>query len=297
MSSGPRVSVIITTYNRAHFLVEAIESVLNQSFPDFELIVADDGSSDDTAERVAALAGPIRYLRLPHSGRPEDGRNRAIAVSRGQLIAFLDDDDRWHRHKLARQVAAFDRNQSLGLVYSDFQAFYADGSVTGPLLSPHHKQSESAFTHLLRDCFVHPSTVVIRRRLFDRVGPFDNRFLSQGDYYFWLRATHAAPAHCIPDPLVSVRRHQASLAQARGIRNYQDTIQVLELLQHTTPLTLPQQLQLRRTLARLYTHVGLYLLRSADRAQARQHFLRSLRLLPFQRRAWTALRQSYSKVT
>lgn len=289
MSSHPRVSVVITTYNRADLVVEAIQSVLAQTYTDYELLVADDGSTDDTAERVTAFGNRLRYLPLEHSGRPEDARNAAIKAARGDLIAFLDDDDTWRSDKLACQITAFEQNDALGLVYSDIQLLYPDGSTSPPALKQHQRRPSVVFDHLITDCFIHPSTVVVHRRLFDRIGLFEKRFVSQGDYYFWLRATHAAPARCIPKPLVLVRRHESSLTKQRGIDDYENAIRVLEYLPAAIRLTAKQRILRRRTLARLYTHVGLHVLKTNGVAEARTYFLRSVRYNPLQRRAWTEL--------
>jgi len=128
----PRVSVILATYNRPRLVVEAIHSVLAQTYRDYEIIVADDGSTDDTFERLAALDGHIRAVALKHSGMPEVARNRAIAIARGDLIVFLDDDDLWQREYLRRQVGVLDRDKNLGReildsqntsrIFEDFQA-------------------------------------------------------------------------------------------------------------------------------------------------------------------------------
>ena len=104
----PRVSVIIPTYNRADLLGDAIGSVLAQSYQDFELIVADDGSTDHTAEimaeAIASYGSRIRYLVLPHRGQPAAPRNSALAVATGEYISFLDSDDLYLPNKLALQV-------------------------------------------------------------------------------------------------------------------------------------------------------------------------------------------------
>lgn len=128
----PRVSVILASYNRSSLVVEAIHSVLAQTYRDYEIIVADDGSTDDTLERLAALDGHIRAVALKHSGMPEVSRNRAIAIARGDLIAFLDDDDLWQPEYLKRQVEVLDRDKNLGReildcqntnrIFEDFQA-------------------------------------------------------------------------------------------------------------------------------------------------------------------------------
>src|SRR5689334_2783621 len=104
---APLVSVVIPTYNRLAFLREAVDSVLAQTFRDWELIIADDGSTDGTPEAMARLADPrVRVISLEHSGNPGRVRNAAIALARGRYVAFLDSDDWWEREKLSLQVEA-----------------------------------------------------------------------------------------------------------------------------------------------------------------------------------------------
>jgi glycosyltransferase involved in cell wall biosynthesis len=288
MSAKPRVSAIITTYNRVDYLVEAIESVLGQTYQDFELIVADDGSVDDTQARMATYAGRIRHLLLPHSGRLEDTRNAALLVAEGELIAFLEDDDMWRDDKLAQQVAVFDNDASMGMTYSDVQIILTDGTLSPAVLSAEQKQSADVFTHLLEGCFINPSTVMVRKALFDEIGLFDQRFSSQADYYFWLRAAHAAPVYCLPEPLTLVRRDGASHSGSHALQNHICAVDVLDDVRTTVLLKGKQRLIIRRTLARWHTHVGLAL-RAKEPHQASNHFCWSLRLNPFQRRAWLAL--------
>jgi GT2 family glycosyltransferase len=283
---NPKVSVIITTYRRPALLVEAIESVLAQSYRDFELIVADDGSGDETAAQVATYGHTVRYLPLPHSGKPEVGRNHAVALARGRFLAFLDDDDLWHKEKLARQMSVFNGHAEVGYSYTDIRFVEEDGSLSPPALPPQHKQSSAVFDNLLQGCFVHPSTVLMRRRLFEQVGPFDESLLCQGDYDLWLRAAQATRVACVPEPLVHVRRYHRGLSDRRQLANVESAIEALSRLRERHPLTLRQRLVSRRTLSRWHAHLGLH--RTSVQA-ARRDLLRSLRLNPLQRTAWVAL--------
>ena len=119
----PRVSVIIPTYNRADLLGEAIDSVLAQSYQDFEMIVADDGSTDETAMVASKYGDKVRFLALPHRGQPAAPRNAGIAAATGEYISFLDSDDLYLPDKLALQVPALDENPKVGMVYSSAHFF------------------------------------------------------------------------------------------------------------------------------------------------------------------------------
>lgn len=282
----PQVSVIIPTYRRPALLAKAIDSVLAQSYTDFELIVADDGSGDETAAQVATYGDAVRYLPLAHSGKPEVARNRAITVARGRFLAFLDDDDLWHEEKLARQMSVFKGKDEVGFSYTDARFLEEDGSLSPPVLPAQHKQSGAAFDNLLQGCFVHPSMVVMRRGLFDQVGPFNESLVCQGDYELWMQAALAAPVACVPEPLVHVRRYHRGLSQQRQLINVENAIAALSRVRARSPLTLRQRFISRRTLARWHAHLGLH---RPSALEARHDLLRSLRLNPLQRRAWMAL--------
>ena len=290
MSNIPRVSVIIPTYNRAAYLVEAVESVMAQGYDDYEVIVADDGSTDDTAERVAAFGESVRYLRLAHSGRPSVARNRALEVARGELVAFLDDDDRWHPEKLQRQVALFGGEPAPGLVYSDLRFFSTDG-VSEPVLAPGQKRAGDIFAALLSDCFVHTSTVILRRSLLDVTGRFDETMASAEDFDLWLRLAYAAPVGFVDAPLTLVRRHPGEISHHREEISSRSVITTLERTRDNLPLSLGQRLGLRRVLARRYAHLGLLLRAAEESAGARRCFWQALRLNPFLVRAWRELAQ------
>lgn len=289
----PLVSVVIATFDRAELLVQAVTSVLRQSYSPVEVLVADDGSTDDTATRMEGLDGPLHYLPLEHTGRPSVVRNRALAVARGDLVAFLDDDDLWQPHKLERQVERLVYNPALGFVYSDVRFLYPDGTVSAPVLAPHQRQQGRILSALLGDCFIYPSTVVVRRPLLDAVGWFDETYTSTEDYELWLRLAYAAPAGFVAEPLTLVRRHPISVSQKRELDNYQNTVKSLERIRTGFTLSMHQRWRLHRTLARMYTHVGLLLLNRGAATAGRRQLVYALRRNPLQRRAWLALAASY----
>ena len=121
----PLVSVIIPTYNQREYLVQAIESVLAQTYESVEVIVVDDGSTDDTAQAVATMGRAVRYIRQSNRGAAAS-RNAGIAHATGQYVAFLDHDDLWMPQKLAMQVSLFGEDAKLGLVYSAIRFFDLD---------------------------------------------------------------------------------------------------------------------------------------------------------------------------
>jgi cellulose synthase/poly-beta-1,6-N-acetylglucosamine synthase-like glycosyltransferase len=291
MCAAPRVSVIITTYNRATLLCAALDSVLAQSAPAAEIIVVDDGSTDETAARIAAYGDRVQYLRHEHCGYPGAVRNRGLEAAHGELIALLDDDDVWRPDKLCRQITLF-ADSTIGYVYCDLQFLHPDGSLSPPILQPQQKQAGQLFDRLLGDCFIYPSTVMFRRDLLERTGGFDETLSVVEDYDLWLRLAHITSARFIDEPLAVIRRHAASVSQRSMPVVYQNTAFVLERARAQLSMTQRQRDRSRMTLSNLYTHLGL-LLKASDPGQARQYFQHSLRLRPLQRRAWLALWQTW----
>jgi glycosyltransferase involved in cell wall biosynthesis len=287
----PRVSVVIPTHNRERLVTEAIESVLSQTFSELEIIVADDGSDDATASRVAAIEGPILLVKLPRSGIPGAVRNRALAEARGELVAFLDDDDMWLPKKLERQVALFE-DPAVSFSFGDVRHLRADGSLSEPTLRTREKRSGNIFDSLVDDCFIHPSTFMARRSLLaDR--PFDEKLTSCEDYDLWLRISFAHLGGFLAEPLVIVRKHGVQLSLESDLTNTRNAIRALEHARSSLPLRRAERRHVRGSLARFHAQAGLELLASGNGAAAtRHHLTRSLTLRPLRGSTWRAVARS-----
>lgn len=198
-ANRPAVSVIIPTYNRAWCLRQAVDSVLSQEFEAFELIVVDDGSTDDTPQLLEGYGDAIRTLRQENRG-VSAARNAGIAAARAEVIAFLDSDDRWLPGKLARQVAFF-ASHPQALICQTEELWVRNGRRVNPG-KRHFKRSGMIFEPSLELCLVSPSAVMVRRELFDRVGVFDERLPACEDYDLWLRVSCRFPVHLIDIPLI-----------------------------------------------------------------------------------------------
>jgi glycosyltransferase involved in cell wall biosynthesis len=198
----PPISVIIPTYNRAALLLEAMESVLHQTFKNYELIVIDDGSTDDTRQALEAHTGPLIYCYQNNQG-VSAARNRGLQMSRGQFIAFLDSDDLWLPEKLAVQFEFFSGNRK-ALICQTEEIWLRNGRRVNPR-KKHRKPSGDVFAPSLNLCLVSPSAVMIRRELFSAVGEFDETFPACEDYDLWLRIAARYPVYLIDRPLVVKR--------------------------------------------------------------------------------------------
>lgn len=207
VGAAPAVSVMIPTYNRAQVLPRALQSALSQSYDDFEVVVVDDGSIDDTRQVLAAIDDPrIRLAGFERNRGIGAARHEGVALARGRLIAFLDSDDCWKPGKLAKVVAAFDRHPELDLVFSDYEnidhvrstsergfdeaAELLRRLVATPLEGSWWRIEAGAAEAFLHGNFVGTTSVVAARRaLFQRVGNFRQDLSGPEDFEFLWRAT------------------------------------------------------------------------------------------------------------
>ncbi|MFH0825315.1 MAG: glycosyltransferase [Pseudomonadota bacterium] len=194
----PLVSVIIPTFNRVGVIRRAVDSVLAQTFHDFELIVVDDGSSDNTQQVLDTYGGRIRVLRQENRG-VSAARNAGIAASNGELVAFLDSDDEWMPEKLFHQTAGAKEKESF--VRHTDEIWMMDGKVM-PQKAYHRKQGGRFFERALERCLISPSSVMLSRELLDRVGWFDESLPAAEDYDLWLRITAFHEVDFVDMPLV-----------------------------------------------------------------------------------------------
>jgi cellulose synthase/poly-beta-1,6-N-acetylglucosamine synthase-like glycosyltransferase len=235
-SDKPLVSVIIPTYNRGWIVKEAIDSVLGQDFSDYELIVVDDGSDDNTREILGAYGKAITVLQQPNRG-VSAARNRGIAAAAGGLIAFLDSDDLWLPGKLKTQVKFFEENADA--VVNQTQEIWIRNGIRVNPKKRHHKFSGMIFERSLALCLVSPSAVMIKKSLFEAVGVFDENLPACEDYDLWLRISCRYPVHLNDFPLIIKRGgHDDQLSKAAGLDKYR--IQSLMKIIDSNLLT-PQQ--------------------------------------------------------
>jgi glycosyltransferase involved in cell wall biosynthesis len=211
----PRVSAVIPVYNQQEpFLREAIESVLAQTDRDFELIVVDDGSTNATPDVIASYGNRLRGFRKPNGG-VSSALNLAIRESRGEWIAWLSSDDLWEPNKLARQLGGLREKPSVGLVYSDALLIDSDGRVVGRRSFPPPPTKRRRLMSLVRGCYVNGCSTLVRREVFDDVGPFDERDRLTPDYDMWLRIAERYEFLHIPEPLVRYRVHPGQTSVRR----------------------------------------------------------------------------------
>lgn len=207
------VSVVMAAYNAEAYVAEAVESVVAQSYDAWELLVVDDGSTDQTAALVRSVGDErIRVLSSTHVGVLAQVRNRGIEAARGDAIALLDADDVWLAEKLARQVAVLRERPEVGLVHTRAAAIAAGGpwDVDAP-------SGASTFARLLENNFVVSSSVLIRRSVLAEHGAFDPDPVLDGslDYELWLRLAPRTEFAYLDETLVLYRFHDAQMSARR----------------------------------------------------------------------------------
>jgi glycosyltransferase involved in cell wall biosynthesis len=210
------VSVVITTYNRRAFLKEAVLSVLNQDYKDKEIIVIDDGSADRSFEEVRGL--PLRYV-WKQNGGISSARNMGIVISQGEFIAFLDVDDLWKKGKLTAQVQKMIEDR-IDISYTD-EIWIRDGKHLNQR-DRHRKYSGFIFERCLPLCIISPSSVVIKRYVFEEIGLFDETLPVCEDYDMWLRISSRYPVLFIDKPFITKRGgHEDQLSRVyKGIDRF-----------------------------------------------------------------------------
>ena len=231
----PLVSVIVTTFNRCEMLAETIQSILDQTFLDFELIVVDNMSEDGTREYINSIQdGRVRYFRNQNFGVVAKNRNYGIREAKGTYIAFCDDDDLWLPNKLEVQVTLLKKNPNKVMCYSQAESFLDNQTVKKLMIRRSVKKSH--FNNLLQGNFIPNSSVLIKRDVFDRLGYLNESSELREDYEMWLRVTKSFSIHGTDQALIKYRLHSSNSAGSK-VAETMRAIRTLRSLAH--PLSIP----------------------------------------------------------
>ncbi len=246
----PNVSVIIPTFNRAHLIGETLDSVFAQTRRADEIIVVDDGSTDDTENILATFAGRITYRRIPHAGASV-ARNIGLDLACSEYIAFLDSDDLWASRFLEQMTKTLDSAPDAGFAYSDYATFDAQGLRQAASLLAREKLNGNLFAQLLETDFISTGTLLIRRACFTRVGGFDSALAVAHDWDLWLRLARTFDARYVDEPLARIRIDSDGLTRNTPLI-HADNLQILARLRHE--VSDDKQLELVRQNARASHH-------------------------------------------
>ncbi len=281
-----KVSVIIPTYNGEKFICQAIDSVLVQTFPHYEIIVVDDGSTDATWQVLETYGEKIRKFSKPNGG-PGSARNMGIRNARGSYLAFLDQDDQWLPDRLAAGVEILDNRPELALVYSDANICSAEGAITGTTFSYVKPRRGKIFKHLYRNNFIANLTVLVRKSCFVELGELDQsgRMMISDDYNMWLRIAAHYPVEYIDRALARYRIHQANLSLDLE-KNCLDTFAALNDIDRRFPDKVKRLGSVvAKRKAHLYYLLAVHYLRNRQKETGRQELQNSINACFFYWRA------------
>lgn len=222
--SYPLVTVVIAVFNGENYIEECIASVLNQTYRKVETIIVDDGSTDATESIVRQFGSAVTYLRQQNSGAAASPRNKGIAVSSGEYLAFLDYDDVLERHRIASHIKFMQEHPNIGLVFGDYRNFDANGNYscthfsTCPSLSQMIQGKEyliidDARPRLARENFGITGTFTVRRRLLDLEPWFDTSLRASEDFDLYYRLARHTPVGVINDVILLRRLHSTNLSE------------------------------------------------------------------------------------
>lgn len=309
------VSVIIPTYQRGAIIAETIDSLLAQSYEQFEAIVVDDGSTDDTPAVMTRYTDPrIRYIRKEHGGLSAT-RNVGFEHARGEFIAFLDSDDLWLPWKLKAQIALFERRPDVGMIWSDMSTFVTIGDIvherhlrTYYAAYQHHDIEElcnrigslaelspevpaqytdcgyyvgTIFPEMFFGNLVHPPTAIVRRSRLQQSGGFEVAVTGHGadDFHFYLRVTEKGPVAFIDAPTIHYRVHAQQMSTVYSLAEAHSNLRLVEhwapRVEHLVP---KHRIDDRR--AGTLAWAGSEELSAGNAAVARRYLWRSLKLRP-----------------
>ncbi len=283
---NPLVSVVVPVYNRADLIAGALESVWEQTYRPIELVVVDDGSTDDTRERALQWANRydgepgFKFWCLQQENRGANAaRNLGIQCSKGELVAFIDSDDRWLSMKLERQVPLFD-DPEVGAVYCGTRlANLVDGSKN-PIAHRSYPQGWLLKTLLVHDVTAGTPCYVIKRECFDQVGFFDVSLSARQDWDMWIRVSARYKIACVPEALVQAGAHTGP----RLSMDYQKSIEAhWRIFEKYAPLRRKYSPDVRRSAeAALFRRLGrIYFHHAGCKRKALQMYLRAIIAWPF----------------
>lgn len=311
----PTVSVIIPAYNCESFIGRAVQSVLDQDYRDLEIIVINDGSTDNTVQALAPIQDRICLLQQKNAGVAA-ARNAGLRIARGELVAFLDADDWWAPSRLSVQLAALKSFPETGMVFSDFAVAdstganlmprgirWKYGSVRNADTTPWQKifcnsvsvhwDGSEIYQHaavayqghiaqkLFCGNFINTSTVLLRREVIERFGEFDQTLDTEEDYDYWLRVANEWPLAYVDAPLATFRKSPGQLTRPDQIeRIVQNALRVVQRASNQMAAVLDTEVTNSR-FSRIYFSLGVIALRNGRSTDAQSFLKQSLHYRPW----------------
>ena len=266
------VSVVIPLFNACDVIGETLASVFSQTWKACEVIVVDDGSTDQSKDVVASFGSKVRYIWQENQGVAA-ARNHGIQASRGKYIAFLDHDDLWDPTKLEKQVRVLEERDDIGLVISDVVHVDRDGKVLGRPESPYRPDDDFARL-FVKNYLPTPSAAMIRSVVLDKIGGFDQRFRSAGldDHEFWTRVADYCEIANIAEPLTY---HRNLVGKAPEIQLSHREV-LLSRLMNRYGGHLEKRRYLERERASALSDLGKHYLLTGHKREGQKHLIRAI---------------------
>lgn len=277
----PKVSVVIPVYNSAKYIEETLDSVLSQTYTDFEVIVVDDGSKDKTPSIVKQYQ--VKYpenIRLiqKENGGPASARNAGIKVAWGEFIAFDDSDDLWLPSKLEKQMEHFNSDPQVGLVYSKYTSFRDDKELR---TKPERGYSGWIFSKLLSKSIIQASTVMVKRECLDAVGPFDESFALADEYDMSLRIAKKFQCAFVDKELTRYRIHDANASKNNLLFDKENLKVYKKIYNNYTDLSENEKKLLQKRISRYCIKVARGLYNQGQLDESKKYQKEALEYLPF----------------
>lgn len=287
-----KVTVIVPTYNRENCITKALDSILNQTYPDYEIVVIDDGSTDNTETILKRYGNKIKYFYKSNGG-PASARNLGIRTCSGEYIAFLDSDDTWLPNKLDLQISVLEKDNDAGLVFSDM--YLADEKDKNLFSDLTHPSEGKVFLKLLKNNFIPTSSVVLRKTCLQKTGLFNESKTLIGieDYHLWIRLAKFFTVKYINKPLVNYYLGGDRLGSDSRINKLTKIIEVFNDLNKTIELNYREKYIFSKIKAKLLYESGRYLSKTGPPKESIKKFMGSIRLNPFYLRSYYFLVRNY----
>ena len=268
-----KVSIIIPTYNRAYLVGRAINSILNQTFQDFEIIVVDDGSTDNTEDVVKRLGnGSINYIKHKENKGRSAARNSGIKAAKGEFIAFQDSDDEWLPEKLEKQIEAFKNVlPEIGGVYTGFWRIESNKKSYVPS-NKFAKKEGDIYGALLKENFIGIPVTLIKKECFKKVGLFDEKLPALEDWELWIRISKYYQFKYVAEPLT------ISYCQADSISI--DSNSLIEAYKLILKSHFDEMKKNKKDLGEHYCNIGNLLCSNREIKQGRRYFMKAVRTCP-----------------
>ena len=277
----PTVSVILPCYNGVQWINKAIESVLTQTYTDFELLIIDDGSTDNSKEVVTSYLCDERVSYFYQENRGFSAAiNRGLSESNGCLISFIGQDDMWLPNKLETQKKYLNKHKNVGFVYSNYYSIDLNGMITGLMKGKNFNSStrEQLIEQLFLSNFIGFETVLVKQKCFDELGFLDERLVGCSDHDMWLRVAGKFQLGYLDVPLVKKRSHKFQLTQSSFESFVKDEFLIVKDAISRYPFLKTTE---RKKLAIIYHDWGIHLLQKGNAKDAKKKFYEAIRNQPW----------------